>query len=70
MTKVAVRTRTLTLSLALCLPCLISANRIWAGPGHLPTGLLRHSAEPVVEFQYWQRQNVGPPRRADFRWRR
>jgi len=38
MTKVAVRTRALTLSLALCLSYLIAANRLWADPVTSPMG--------------------------------
>ena len=38
MTKVAVRTRALTLSLALCLSYLIAANRLWAAPVTSPMG--------------------------------
>lgn len=38
MTKVAVRTRALTLSLALCLSYLILANRLWAAPVTSPMG--------------------------------
>ena len=38
MTKVAVRTRALTLSLALCLSYLIAANRLWAAPVTSPNG--------------------------------
>ena len=38
MTKVAVRTRALTLSLALCLSYLIEANRLWAAPVTSPMG--------------------------------
>src|SRR5262249_3914672 len=38
MTKVAVRTRALTLSLALCLSHLIAANRLWAAPVTSPMG--------------------------------
>ena len=38
MTKVAVRTRALTLSLALCLSYLTAANRLWAAPVTSPMG--------------------------------
>jgi hypothetical protein len=38
MTKVAARTRALTLTLALCLSSLIAANRLWAAPVTSPMG--------------------------------